>query len=346
MIPLRTDIHKWKYRAMIGVGGIGYGVFFSLNQNHTLGREESRSGHFLDQEDYCKLHIVSHYVKTLLGTKFDVFPIGKVGEDEMGKQLILKMNKIGIETRFVEKCKQAHTLYSFCFNYPDGTGGNLTTDNSACNHVNAEFVSLAEPEFHRFSNAGIALAVPEVPIDARRKLLEIATAHHFYRVASFASDEIKSAIEMGLFKIIDLLAINLDEASKAVDIPLNFDQSKDTLETAVRQLILLNPKMHLVLTGGKKGSWYWDGESVKHQASFNATVNNTAGAGDAYLASIIVGLVAGLSISKSHELGALVAAFSVESVDTIAGNIDRNTLLKFINRNKIQISDEIRSMIE
>ena len=45
---------------MIGVGGIGSGVFFALDGNHTLGREESRGGRFLDRRDYCKLHIVSH----------------------------------------------------------------------------------------------------------------------------------------------------------------------------------------------------------------------------------------------------------------------------------------------
>ena len=42
-------------------------MFFALDGNHTLGREESRSGHFLDRRDYCKLHIVSHYVCRLLG---------------------------------------------------------------------------------------------------------------------------------------------------------------------------------------------------------------------------------------------------------------------------------------
>ena len=58
-----------RYRALIGTGGIGSGMFFALDGNHTLGREESRSGHFLDRRDYCKLHIVSHYVRRLLGSR-------------------------------------------------------------------------------------------------------------------------------------------------------------------------------------------------------------------------------------------------------------------------------------
>ena len=73
-----------RYRALIGTGGIGSGNFFALDGNHTLGREESRSGHFLDRRDYCKLHIVSHYVCRLLGGSFSVIPLGMVGADDVG----------------------------------------------------------------------------------------------------------------------------------------------------------------------------------------------------------------------------------------------------------------------
>ncbi len=62
---------------MIGTGGIGSGRFFALDGNHTLGREESRSGRFLDRRDYCKLHIVSHYVRPLLGPSFTAIAIGQ-----------------------------------------------------------------------------------------------------------------------------------------------------------------------------------------------------------------------------------------------------------------------------
>lgn len=78
MNSLNIDLNKYKYKTMIGVGGIGSGMFFLLNGDHTLGREESRSGRLENRKDYCKLHIISHYVKTLLGKKFSVIPIGKV----------------------------------------------------------------------------------------------------------------------------------------------------------------------------------------------------------------------------------------------------------------------------
>ena len=91
MVSLNVNISACRYQGMLGVGGIGTGVFFSLNGNHTLGREESRTGHFIDCRDYCKLHIITHYVQTLLGAEFVTLPIGRIGADEAGKRLLYEM---------------------------------------------------------------------------------------------------------------------------------------------------------------------------------------------------------------------------------------------------------------
>ena len=60
---------KRRYDVVVGTGGIGSGIFLALEGNRTLGREESRPAELLDQRDYCKLHIVCHYVQRLLGPR-------------------------------------------------------------------------------------------------------------------------------------------------------------------------------------------------------------------------------------------------------------------------------------
>jgi len=57
------------YRRIVGVGGIGTGLFFALEGAHDLGRDESRPARLLDVRDYCKLHIVAHYAAVLLGAR-------------------------------------------------------------------------------------------------------------------------------------------------------------------------------------------------------------------------------------------------------------------------------------
>jgi hypothetical protein len=78
------------FRRLVGVGGIGGGMFLALEGDATLGREESRGAHLLDARDACKLHIVAHHVAVLLGadpsgTPFHVAPLGWVGDDDPGR---------------------------------------------------------------------------------------------------------------------------------------------------------------------------------------------------------------------------------------------------------------------
>jgi len=329
MPSLQINLADGPYHALIGVGGIGAGRFFALKGNHTLGREESRAGHFLASRDYCKLHIISHYIKTLLGPSFAAILIGQVGDDEIGRQLLEEMKQTGLDTRYVRVCPDAQTLYSICFTYPDGAGGNLTTDDSACMHVQAAHVVEAEPDFIRFAGRGVVLAAPEVPLPAREKLLQLGTAHRFLRVASFVSAEMPTVLESNLLRLVDLLAINVDEAAAALEMDRDQAEPEEIVQAAVQQLSALYPDLRLSITAGRRGSWSWDGEALTHVPALPAEAVSTAGAGDAHLAGVIVGLCAGLKLNQAQELGTLVAALSVTSPHTIHPEIERESLRAF-----------------
>ncbi|MGQ9500714.1 MAG: carbohydrate kinase family protein [Anaerolineae bacterium] len=339
--PLHVDVATAPYRALIGVGGIGAGSFFALKGNHTLGREESRSGHFLPRRDYCKLHIICHYVQTLLGPSFATVPIGKVGEDEIGVRLLHEMREAGLDTRYVQVAPGLQTLFSFCFIYPDGSGGNLTTDDSACAHVDAAYVRTAEPEFAHFAGCGIALAAPEVPLAARQALLELGTRYRMLRVASFATGELAEAIELGMLHQVDLLALNRSEAAALTHRAAEEHTPAAIAHAAVERLTQLNPDAWLTVTAGAHGSWSWDGRQLVHQPAIPVSAVSTAGAGDAFLAGVLVGLVARLPLHQAHELGALVAAHAVTSPHTINKETNRTTLSQLVAQLHVPLSEAV-----
>jgi len=344
---LQADIPSRSTWGMLGVGGIGSGTFFLLNGEHTLGREESRSGHFIDRRDYCKLHIISHYVKALLGERISVLPIGKVGDDEAGQRLMKEMAAAGLNLRHVQIIPGTQTLYSFCFLYPDGSGGNLTTDNSACDLVGAEGISQAESDFRTYQSRGIALAAPEVSLGARQELLQMATRYSFWRVAAFTSAEIEPAKEMGLLSEIDLLAMNRDEATAAAGIrsPSGDGDPQPIVEAALARLTALNPDLQLTITAGAWGSWSWDGKNVQHLPAFPTRLVSTAGAGDAFLAGVIAGRTAGMNLQEAQELGMLVAAHSVTSPHTIDPEINRTSLNSFAAKGKLHLSSQVSQFL-
>ena len=335
-----------RYDCLIGTGGIGSGLFFAMKENHTLGREESRSGSYLDYRDYCKLHIISHYVKTLLGPGFEVIPLGKVGDDEVGRRLLVEMESVGLDLRYIRTSPSARTLLSICFLYPDGSGGNLTPLESACTEVNESYIAEAEPDFTRFMGRGIALAAPEVPLAARQALLQLGVRYHFLRAASFVSAEITQAMEMGLFRLADLVALNTHEAAAVAGMDAEKDESSAIVEAAIQTLMKANPAISLSITAGRQGSWSWDGKNLAHVPAFQVETISSAGAGDAHLAGILTGLAAGLSLRQAQELGTLLAALSVTSPHTINPEIERGRLNQLTSKIDFSLSIPVLELLE
>lgn len=343
---LRVDLERASYRALIGTGGIGSGLFFALQGNHTLGREESRSGRFLDRRDYCKLHIISHYVQVLLGPGFAVIPIGCVGDDATGQKLLDKMRAVGLDMRHVETCAGRQTLFSICLVYPDQSGGNLTVGDSACECVDPALIEQSSEEFIRFAGRGIALAAPEVPLAARRRLLEMGSEHGFLRVAAFTTGEIQAASDGGMLQLTDLLAINISEAGAIAGVIPDDMAPMTVVEAALTRLQRTNPALWVSITAGSHGSWSWDGEHLAHVPAFPVQAVSTAGAGDAHLAGIIAGLVAGLALGEAQELGALVAALSVTSPHTIAPEVGRRALRALAGQSPERISAAVGQLLD
>lgn len=309
------------YDLVIGTGGIGTGIFLALEGDHTLGREESRLAELLDQRDYCKLHIVCHYVKRLLGDDFPVVPIGKVGADEAGRSVLEEMRSTGLDLTYVGTSTRP-TLFAVCFLYPNGDGGNLSTSRSASAAVSAEDVYLARPVLQRHCGRGIAVALPEVPLSARAALLQLATEHEFLRVATLVPGEVEEALALGLLRSVDLLCVNIDEAAALGGVAVETAATSEVVEAAVRRLSQMHPQMSVVLTAGRQGSWAWDGRSLTHAPAVAVEPVSSAGAGDAHLAGLVVATVRGLDLASANLFAGLVSGLKVTSRHTINHDID------------------------
>jgi len=332
-------IRQARYETMIGTGGIGSGVFFRLEGNATLGREESRAGCILDQRDYCKLHIVSHYVAALMGSTFSVIPVGRVGLDDAGERLLTEMGEVGLDLRYVRRTPERPTTQAICLVYPDGSGCNLTTADSASSRVDAGLVGESAAEFARFEGHGVCAALPEVPLGARRALLRLGTRHGFLRVASFSSGELRELRrtgrldqdreDKGWLELIDLLALNIDEAAALTGLEADQADSREIVDAMVSMLGERGQPVMATITAGARGSWAFDGAESRRLPAISAPMISTAGAGDAHLAGIIAGLAAGLTLFESHELARLVATMSITSPHTIHREINPVTLQTF-----------------
>ena len=338
---LQVDQSNVRYTGIIGTGGIGSGKSFVLNGDHTLGREESRSGHFLDVRDYCKQHIILHYIKILLGPSFVVIPVGKVGQDDLGNALFQEMTDTGFIMDHVEKTGEFSTLFSLCFHYPDGSGGNLTTDNSASASVDAAYIEKAADDIKKIGPKGIVMAAPEVPLSARERLLQLGKKYQAFCTASFTSEEIQSVLSSGMMDNVDLLAINLDEAAALTGKSSTRSDALQIAEGVAQKLKAHNKNMLVSITAGSDGSWCWDTEKLHYYPAPKVSIKSTAGAGDAFFSGLLIGMATGHSLSESQQLATLLGGLSVTSPHTIHPGIDRASLYNFLQETNSKCSEKI-----
>lgn len=345
------------YRQLLGVGGIGTGLFFDLEGEHTLGRNESRTGRLLDVRDFCKLHIVAHYVSKLLGanaspSSFKVFPIGKVGDDAGGKFVLDEMRQAGIDTHFVTSAHHAPTLLSICFQYPDGTGGNITTNNSAAAELSEDDLSGPAEMLRSLGRRSIALAVPEAPFAARHKFLSLGSSLGAFCVASFTYGEIEAAKRSGLFQLLDLMALNEAEASALLGCDFVVDEPQKLIDNCLSFISKTSTRLRLMVTAGERGAFGFEHGIWNHCPAHRVHVRSTAGAGDALLAGVIAAIASGIpfvalspvpsrvekSVTTALEFGVLLASYKVTSPHSIHPDACFEAIARFALDSGISIS--------
>ena len=332
-----------RFRTIVGTGGVGTGLVFRSGSNRTLGRNESRLASLTDVRDYCKLHIVFHYLGKMLSPAAKIVAASIVGEDEAGDSCIAMMERAGIHTGCIKRSDSAPTMQSMCLIYPDNAGCNVTAENSACNQVDTTYIErvfagldLREP----FA----AVALPEVPFEARQLLLKLGREAGGFCVTTVPSADAQRFIRERGFSFCDLLAINIDEAAALCGV-----EGIPTVEAGRRCLEKLArkwPETKIWMTLGKLGSLTAEEGRIQWQEALSVPeIRSTAGAGDAGLAGILCGLSLGLPFCKQGdevrwaetplgsavEMGILFSGISIESADSIAAQLDWRYLYERIS---------------
>ncbi len=347
------------YNHIIATGGIGSGIFFSVEGNETMGRNESRMATLLPYKDFCKQHIIMHYVAVLLGAKpggeFQCYPIGKVGNDDVGKNLVSMMETVGMEVSNISTSDDRSTLYSVCYQYPDHSGGNITTNHSASSLVSPKDISMFFKDFKLGRNNEIILAAPEVPVETRIKLLEYGRLRGSLNVAAVLSSEIKEFKKLNGFSLTNIIAVNLDEARSIAGIKGESASTELIVEACIQNLKEMNAAITILITCGAEGVYCYSKKQLQFTPALKVAVVSTAGAGDAFLAGLLSGICCGLPIfkggnnklfgatplSSAVELGILLAALSVTSQDTIHAEANAQLLYDLIRKNNLSAAENL-----
>lgn len=330
---------KCHYSMVLGTGGIGTGVVYRLEGMHDLGRNESRAGQLLPQKDFCKQHIILHYVGRILRglrQRVKVVPFGAVGRDATGDSLLELMRDEGMDVGQVLRMKEAPTLYSVCFQYPDSAGGNITESRSAGSLLKVSHLKQVERMLEKVGERAMVLAAPEVPMDVRARLLAVGRKSGCFTAASFTSEEMGVVCKERLLRNVDLLSVNSDEAAALAGVRAS-GETQRIVKKVIAAAGAMNPEIRLCVTSGAQGLYGYHEGVARFLPGLRVKVANTAGAGDACMAGLMLGTILGQRFvaddgPSALGFGRLLSAMSVLSADTINFEISAGTLQAFARK--------------
>ena len=94
----------------------------------------------------------------------------------------------------------------------------------------------------------------------------------------------------------------------------SFEEADLSVREFLKKRVSQGPKV-AVVTLGDKGSIVYDGKQFYEFGIFPATVVNTVGAGDSFMAGFMYGIMTGREIPRCQELGAKIAARVIETFE-------------------------------
>jgi ribokinase len=266
-----------------------------------------------------------------LRLKTRVYPIGAVGDDEAARELFEMMKNAGMDMEFVARLNDTPTLHSICFLYPDHSGGNITESRSASSKITAGMIYQVEKILKQFKT--IVVAAPEVPLERRIDLINLGFKNHGFILASFVAEEMETVMKEDLLGKLNVLSVNLDEAAEMAGIPADAKPA-EIIKGCIKSASAINPNLVLCITCGQQGIYGYKEGETEFLPVLEVDVRNTAGAGDAFLSGIILGIILrfpflGKGQKTCLKLARLISAMSVTSKDTINFEMNLKNLQLF-----------------
>ena len=226
-----------------------------------------------------------------------------VGNDEFGDFLVRNLERTGVGTQYVQRIPGAHTAVSIVLVTKDGERSFL--------HHRGAYSSLREEHFPqallekaRVLHIGGALLLKDLDGPPMAKLLGRARAAGAQTTLDVTFDRFGAGRTLlaPCFPLLDVLLANEREAAAITGRATPEDCAAFLLDQGCRATVIkMGEKGCLLATGGQR----------VHLPAFSVPVVDSTGAGDAFAAGFLAGLVNGRTLEDCARLGCAAGACCV-----------------------------------
>ena len=201
--------------------------------------------------------------------------LARVGDDGLGEPLVEALADKGVDTSPIEASPGWSTGTAFITLTPDGENA-ITVAPGANRSLTADDVDDASDAI---GDARVLVAQMEVPLEVVLRAVEVASRQGTRALVNLAPTR---EVPRELLEKLDPLVVNEHEAAFLLGEKV---EGVDGALSAAPELLGLGPKS-AVITLGKDGAVFSDGDSTSHVPSPEVEVVDTTGAGDAFVGAL------------------------------------------------------------
>lgn len=226
----------------------------------------------------------------------------RVGQDFAGEEILRNLKKYKINTRFVSLDSKHRTAYSIILMAESGQR-TILVYRGASGHF-----TIADIPWPRLKSQWIYLSSLGGDLKLLTEILDTVARKKIKIAWNPGGLEIKAGFKKlePLIKKVDVLIMNEEEAKTLVD--KNFIK-------ALRDL----PRRALAITQGDKGAIAADKKEMLFAPAYGGKAMEATGAGDAFSAGFVTGLLKWDNLSLALRLGALNSGMCVQKTGAKAG---------------------------
>lgn len=243
-----------------------------------------------------------------------------VGKDAAGKRVVRQSKERGVGCKYVRALETTHTGGTVTILKATGEPLATVSDFDAMRLVDVNYLWKHEPLFAR---AAMIVIDATLSVEALATVFELAERYNV-RVCADPTMPALAARLVDYLPRLYMVAPNGDETTALCGF-LDPAQNRETAIDAARRLVSLGVQI-AVVTLGEQGVAYADGSGGGFIRALRTQVVDATGAGDAFSAAVIFGLLNEVTVDEAMRLGMTAATLTLQSRETVLPELSQELL--------------------
>lgn len=256
--------------------------------------------------------------------------IARLGKDEARERILTNLKLEGVDVSLIQEDESLATAMSVVLIANDG-GRSIITSRGASSKIESRKINwekVASANWMQIGSLGGNISlINDLIFFSKSKNIEVGWNPG-------KGELMQKETMLKILPKIDLLTLNRMEAAQFLR------HSYDEIKEMGRKFVRLGVK-RVAITDGPEGAGLASGDVWTFASAFRVTAVDETGAGDAFTAGLVAGIVGGKSLEVSLRMGMANSASQVTILGAGTGMLRRNEMAKWLRRRMKMVEEKL-----